>query len=1370
MSPNQASMLLPMNPHLIANMEADDLDNITRKRGGSRLWRKKTMNNSWGFNSKDHWFPTPENCPDPSLLTGINRTIYDTLCEFKEKEKIDPSRNANERKQFLDNFDWEGTLLKAHEKEQLEDLLVEFNDVFAKHRLDIGTNTEFKVKLTPEHNDPVYTQPLPTPLNLKDEIMVELAVMQYYGIIKPLAFSKYASPLFAQRKPNGKLRMLVDLRRINHLLRHDYNNNNFPVSTLADAGQHLAGKKYFCKLDCSQAYFSIQLADELSVQLLAFNFAGRTFAFQRLAQGLSRSMSAFSSFVRKHLDPVIIANMCFQYVDDIASAARTVAELLHNLRGVFEALRNAGLKLTMQKCQFGMPKIDFLGSSITSQGISANEVKVQKFLQTMKMPHNEKGVKRFLGFMQFFRTFIPNLSEKAVDFYQLLQKDNEFRITEKHKEDFKLLKQDLANACKITLRLPIKDAQYVILADASFYAAGFVLMIEDHCEESKGKEKVRYAPVSFGSKVFTPSQVKMSIYAKEFLAVHYAFDTFAHLLWGITSKPVLVLTDNKSLTRFFQAKRIPAPLWNCVDQVLSFNFVLGHIPGRANIAADYISRMYIDPETKFSLKIKERIPLRSIEVNIEGKTPENSLSEIQNDQRKERFEEEEYVDETHIDGEVTSLILPQGVQAFNQMDRNEILAALVEPDPADTQKVPTLKANMLLEQAKDEYIITVKDWIEKKITKPDVTYKHFELRKYAKQLPRLTIVDGILYRKFFDDTGQNYTKQLCVPVHLRQELLYRLHNSPQKGHIGITKMAMEFRQKFYFPGFTEHIVEYAKNCQSCLQVKPIKRKDLQPQLQPVASLQSMPGDMMQIDIVGKLPLSGSYTHVLTGIDVFSKYLFAVPMTKVDAVSVAQALVSLFLRHSYIPTVIVTDLGSVFTSNLLTELTYMLEIRLRHATLKHAQTIGLLEKSHEAFKRVLKLYENPTHKTWHQYVNVATFVHNTTYHTALGCTPSHLFHGREPHGALDMRFGNANLRQYDPQYPVNIDTQSRMLELFEHQKENAITTYNKYRTYYDQKADAKPLAVNDYCLLLNPRVILQAPRTSKMETTWLPTYKVEKKLTNHNYIVRKVGTRYTQCVHRVRLRPFQPKYAVADLPPNEQKPFVADPTTKSRFGEPFVFDSTLPELLRRPTPPKLPLPTEIGKSYATVSMIPASTFVVNIPSRVNIQPDTIEHPQVELETPEPQQPENNGPVDLHEQTLPATIDDALCDPSTSQMPRPETMEPNNTFSKYLEPPPLPEFRPHEPEPCMHADMQHEQAETGGHGSQPEIVISPAPDVPEPPRSPQMTRIPKPVTPTSQRKAIPVIIPSQAGPSDQIRPGVDRTNVEQEYPGGFWSGTG
>ena len=193
-------------------------------------------------------------------------------------------------------------MLQQHEIKQIEALLVEFHDIFARHRFDILMNEEFTVKLTSRDNSPAYSQSLSTPINLKEDILVEWALLHKNGIITTLPFSKYASPIFAQKKPNGKLRLLVDLRKINNLISDVYINNNYPVSTLTDAAQHMAEKKLFCKLHCSQAYHCLQMAGQRSIEMLAFNFASRTFAYRRLAQGLSRALSAFS-FLERILGP-----------------------------------------------------------------------------------------------------------------------------------------------------------------------------------------------------------------------------------------------------------------------------------------------------------------------------------------------------------------------------------------------------------------------------------------------------------------------------------------------------------------------------------------------------------------------------------------------------------------------------------------------------------------------------------------------------------------------------------------------------------------------------------------------------------------------------------------------------------------------------------------------------------------------------------------------------------------------------------------------------------------------------------------------------------------------------------------------------------
>ena len=393
LTPEQTKHIRPVNPtsvrHLLNNSHDDAIHYI------NSLLKTSKGNEV----NKTYCFPTPQNPGNENEHTPFQTRILNELRELEQIEKLNPLENSNSRNQFLSNFNWTVSTLQPEAEQAVENLLVKFHDIFARHRFDIGINTELKVQLTPLNNRLAYSQSLPAPINLvQDDILVELVLLHKYRIITTLPFSKYASPIFAQRKPNGKLRLLVDLRKINTLIADDYINNNRPVSTLTDAAQHMAGKNLFCKFDCSQAYHCLQMADQLSIELLAFNFASKTFAYRKLAQGLSRSLSAFSNFIRGYLDPVIKADQCAQYVYDIGIAANTPEQLIKKLLAVFHCLRKAGLKLGIAKCHFGVQKVDFLGRTITTKELPH---KNKRSTNSLKKSNSHDPRKHFKGTSDF---------------------------------------------------------------------------------------------------------------------------------------------------------------------------------------------------------------------------------------------------------------------------------------------------------------------------------------------------------------------------------------------------------------------------------------------------------------------------------------------------------------------------------------------------------------------------------------------------------------------------------------------------------------------------------------------------------------------------------------------------------------------------------------------------------------------------------------------------------------------------------------------------------------------------------------------------------------------------------------------------------
>ena len=196
------------------------------------------------------------------------------------------------------------------------------------------------------------------------------------------------------------------------------------------------------------------------------------------------------------------------------------------------------------------------------------------------------------------------------------------------------------------------------------------------------------------------------------------------------------------------------------------------------------------------------------------------------------------------------------------------------------------------------------------------------------------------------------------------------------------------------------------------------------------------------------------------------------------------------------------------------------ITIKHATIKHAETIGMTERTHQELKTILKINISADQRQWDQDVNIAVMAHNTTYHNSVKCASTEIFHGRTPHSALDLKFA----------IPIGVTTQptdvSKMLyevnEQYKQNVHNIVTAYHKHKTFFDRKAIGEPLKVNEYVSLLNPQYENQRSKEHFEPFHWQRPYKLLKILSDSNYVFRKTGSIKAQWVHRMRLRPFVPQ--------------------------------------------------------------------------------------------------------------------------------------------------------------------------------------------------------------------------------------------------------
>ena len=782
--------------------------------------------------------------------------------------------------------------------------------------------------------------------------------------------------------------------------------------------------------------------------MLAFNFASRTFAYKRLAQGLSRSVSAFSSFRCEYLDPVVKVDQCAQYVDDIGIAANNARELTRNIRAVFQCIRNAGLKLTIGKCHFGVRQVEFLGITISSEGVSPQAHKIQNLLNELRFPKSKKALQRYLGFVNYYKIYIPRMVEKINPFYKLLKAEVPINITSELKETFDSLNKALSDACQLALKQPILGKQLVVMTDASFRSADYTLMIEDNPDQKIQSKRKTYAPVAFGSKFFSPAQLKMSIYSREFLAICMAFLESADILWEAT-KPTIILTDNKSVTRFFQTKSIPPSLWNACDYVLQFNFKIAHIAGSVNTAADFLSRLELKVTEKIRLKIREDVQTTPVEVTTPfsevadeeqfffTQTDNQDETEEQILQRKDHFREK--AAEWVVNQEPSSLM--PSIKEFTKIDGNTPSYSL-HGIKANARIRVEQDADLVLKNLKLEILGQPHDDV---LLTTDSRFKHYKANE-----DRIILRDGLLFRRYYGETGSIKNYQILLPKQIVNEVLRSLHGELGK-HPGITKMIIAYRQKYYYPRMAQLIREWVMSCEKCIRQLRINPQLTRPPLQSPNEHINAPEDAIQIDLVPGLPPSGGYENIVTAMDVFSRCLFAYPTSNQDATTIAKVIIKIMTTHAYLSTTLISDKGTAFTSHVIKEVAGVLGITLKHATTKHAQTIGLLERSHASIKQSLKIETSERRSLWHKYISIAVLNYNTSYHSSIGCEPSRVFHGRIPYNIQDLKVGIRPQNTSSPDSKIAQDVLEQTEMIFQDVRGNTMQAYIKYKAYYDKKS-------------------------------------------------------------------------------------------------------------------------------------------------------------------------------------------------------------------------------------------------------------------------------------------------------------------------------
>lgn len=422
-------------------------------------------------------------------------------------------------------------------KPWIEGMIAQFNNVFSKSLNEPIKHYEADIILSAEAT-PIFCKPYTVPYGLRAKTEAELDKLCDQGIITPIRHSRWASPIVIVEKSDGSVRLCVDCKvTINKFVVTEH----YPLPRFDDIMSNLANCKYFCVLDLSGAYLQVCVAED-SKKFLVINTHKGLYQYNRLVFGVSSAPSIFQGI----MDKILVGLVNVQaFLDDLLVGGTTIEECKHNVHKVLTRLQKHRVKVNLDKCRFLEESVEYLGHIICADGIRPNPRKVDA-ISKAPSPKNVSELKSYLGLLNFYGRFIPNLSTNLNPLYKLLNKNDDFAWSANEELVFQNSKSFLLKNDLLVHYDPNKVI--VVACDASPYGIGAVL---SHLVD--GEER----PVMFVSSTLSPAEKNYSQLHREALAIIFGIKRFHKYIYG---HKFLIYTDHQPLKEIFGPNKSTPPV------------------------------------------------------------------------------------------------------------------------------------------------------------------------------------------------------------------------------------------------------------------------------------------------------------------------------------------------------------------------------------------------------------------------------------------------------------------------------------------------------------------------------------------------------------------------------------------------------------------------------------------------------------------------------------------------------------------------------------------------------------------------------------------------------------------------------------------
>ena len=981
-------------------------------------------------------------------------------------------------------------------QERAKRILISKENVFSRGELDQGHTTTIK-------HDIVLTDPVPfkeryrrIAPQLYDDVKKHLEEMLRVGAIAK-SYSPWASAVVLAKRKDGGLRFCLDLRKLNNRTVKDA----YTLPRIEETLDSLAGARIFTALDLKAGYWQVELT-ERAREYTAFTVGPLGFyECVRMPFGLTNAPATFQRLMESclgdlHLQSVLI------YLDDIIVFSTNPHDHLDSLEKVLDKLEENGLKLKPSKCKFFQTTLEYLGHTVTADGIRASRSRINEVLN-WRTPRTVTEVRKFLGLASYYRRFIKDFAKIAAPLYaEIGTKDGEKRGTiSKHQgrkmkiqwspeceEAFNRLKKEITTAP--LLAYPDFTKEFVLKIDASFTGLGAVLY-----QEHDGVMRV----VAFGSRGLRKPERTYPAYRLEFLGLKWAVtQRFKEYLYGGKFR---IFTDSNPLTYITSTGKTDATTQRWVAELASYDFDLIYKPGKGNVEADALSRMPWPEEED-----QEVVVLRSEGVQAvfdQALCPMAAVRSL--GVAPEVISEEDEEEALAVDPsgwerwQISDAVLERASEALRA---GTFLSPIGENSP--TSQRGGTKGDTPSEKNPPSETKLAK-WTKEQNREWQI------LKTMGPSIQRREATRGVnlLYRR--KQVEDRTTWQLLVPKEKRYELLRRAHD--EMGHLGRDKTLGILADRVYWPKMKEDVENHIASCERCQRYK--KAPDVAP-LQPYTA--QYPMELVHLDFLKVEVNPDRYRNILVCTDHFTGYAQAYLTPDETARTTAKFFIEEFCTQYGLPEKILTDQGRNFTGHLMNEICKLLRVEKLRTTPYHPQTNGQCERFNRTLMSMLGTLDKEEKAHWPKLLKTLVRCYNATKNRMTGYSPHCLMFGYEPRLPLDVDLGlpapgswlkGGNKTAYVKRLKKHLEWG------FSAAREARKYEAEKAKVRYDERIRGGALEPGDEVLVR----INQYPGKHKIADKWEEErYTVLERLTEVVYRVEPVGGGRTRVLHRNHLLP------------------------------------------------------------------------------------------------------------------------------------------------------------------------------------------------------------------------------------------------------------